>query len=277
MSSSHIQSIEEFFVHNLKKTIETTSHEDQKRFNRNLASYKLLVFHPYYLDDAYKVLVGFANECDQQGSDQAGSSLVYKQITNHMHFAPTQETYFIEKTLIVQVSDVKPIYVRKVSWEEAINQPKLSDARFSYLEEAFFEFFSLENVKYNKYGLNQKTLSDFFNDDTNKPEGLELRVVWEDIDSNDKYGNVQVLVFWKTEFIGWILRSGRWLEDFNYSTISGEKWSAMMNVIYEQSGYVNTGNLDSVSVYTMNDEPDDLLLITGISRRSYTKDTDEDD
>lgn len=272
MVSSYIQTIEDFFVYNFKKTLSSRPRHEQKTFNKDLKRFKLMVFHPYYMDDEYHVLFGFSDECEVLCSDKASSTKIYNQIKKHMYFSPKGDVFSLEQTLIIPTLNIDPLPLRKIPWDEAIEQPKLGDADFSYIEDSFIEFYGLENNKYTEYGKNKKSLSSFFNKNENKPDELELRIVWDDVDSGEKYGDIQVLIFWKNEFIGWIHRSGKWLESYSYSTIDATKWCDMMQTIFQKSEYSYINSMSGVSVHSMDSDVDDLMFIQGVSINNYSND-----
>jgi hypothetical protein len=255
--------------------LKQSSHDKIKHFNNNLKAYPYLLVYPFTADDSEpaktQLLVGFAETFNiHQKDDKATMPEAMTQIIRGQDYLKVGNDVTITETVAIPTSEIEPVPVRKVTWEELINAPKLGEDSFGVLCEPFLEYFNLDSYAYQE-GTNESfDFSHYFHKDSNKPDGLELREVWHDTCDDDKHGNTQTLVFWKDEFIGWLTFSGRYLSSCMASTISLEKWTDLMDAIYKQSGYKPGRNVNGVSVYDMDkDDVDDVAYVPGVSTVNY--------
>lgn len=73
------------------------------------------------------------------------------------------------------------------------------------MSDSFCKFFNLDENRYKKNNYHIINFKSWFSDNENKPDDLELRVVFDDTNSVDnKYSNRTINVLWKGEFIGFI-------------------------------------------------------------------------
>lgn len=255
--------------------IEKSSHDKIKHFNNNLKEYSYLLVYPFTVDDTepekMQLLVGFANNfVIYQKDDKATMPEAMKQIIRGQDCLKVSHDLDITETVAIPTSEIETLPVRKVTWAELINAPKLGEDSFSVLCEPFLEYFNLESYSYQADSNESFDFNHYFNQDSNKPSELELREVWHDTCDDDKHGNTQTLVFWKDEFIGWLTFSGRYLSSCMASTVNLEKWTDLMDTIYKQSGYKPGRNVNGVSVYNMDkDDVDDVAYVPGVSTVHY--------
>lgn len=248
-------------------------HDQIKTFNKNLKTYSHIVVFPFSDDDPEKLqlLVGFTNKFEiHQFNDENSMKAAMSQIQAGNQFVTVSKDYSLTETVAFETSQIEPIPLRKIEWAELINAPTLSEDSFSILEDSFLEYFHLDAYAYQEGSNESFDFGGYFNNDKNKPEGLELREVWHDTCNDDKFGSVQSLVFWQGEFIGWISFGGRYLTSSSASTVKLEKWVELMQLIYDQSGFKPGRNINGLSVYDMTkDEVDDVAYVPGVSTQNY--------
>lgn len=248
-------------------------HDQIKHFNNNLKKYSHLLVYPFTADDPDKnqLLVGFSNDFKiYQKDDKANMPAAMTQIICGQDYVVVGKGLDIKETVAIPTSEIQPLPIRKVEWSELINAPKLGEDSFSVLSDPFLEYFHLDSYAYQEGSNESFDFNHYFNKDSNKPDGLELREVWHDTCDDDKHGNTQTLVFWKDEFIGWLTFSGRYLDSTMASTVNLEKWVDLMDTIYKQSGYKPGRNINGVSVYNMEkDDVDDVAYVPGVSTVHY--------
>lgn len=252
------------------------SHDAIKQFNNNLAKYSYLLVYPSDSDepDRIQLLVGFANQYEiHQFGAHEDMVKAMTQIKSNPDFCTVSKELTVAETVVIPTADFPALPLRKIAWEELINAPKLQDEDFDVLQSSFLEYFNLDEHAYQEGNDTPFDFREYFSTESNKPEQLELREVWHDADWDGKYGNIEILIFWKSEFIGWITRTGRYLESYAASTINLEKWTDLMDTIYKSSGYKPGRNVNGVSVYNMEtDDVDDVAYVPGVSTRHYTSD-----
>lgn len=267
------------FIKNYRELLLSESSHDQiKAFNNRLKKYAYFLVYPFTGSDEnpekVSLLIGFADTfAIYQKDDQANMSAAMQQIGAGHGYLTVGKGLDITETVAIPTSEIEPIPVRKVEWAELINAPKLNDADFSLLQDSFLEYFNLDEYSYQAGSNESFRFGDYFNKEANKPEGLELREVWHDTCDDDKHGNVETLVFWKDEFIGWISCSGRYLTCSSASTVNLPKWTELMDTIYANSGYQPGRNVNGVSVYDMTkDDVDDVTYVPGVSTQNHDYD-----
>lgn len=246
-----------------------------KNFNNSLNKYEYLLVYPLDIDDeknTIKLLVGFADTFSiHLYDDNTKIHEAQSQIKTKPVVIEVSGECRISATVAIKTELFQPIPLRKVEWSELISSPKIEDGSYSLLQSSFLEYFHLDEHAPQANGSDDFDFSHFFNNEKNKVDGLELRVVWEDMDSSQKYGTVQTLVMWNNEFIGWITCSGRYLDDHSASTVNTVKWIELMEAIYKQSGYSVGNDLRGVSVYDMSkDDVDDVAYVPSIEITQYT-------
>lgn len=256
--------------------LEERNHDRIKQFNNNLKKYPYFLVHPFSVDDDepdnVQLLVGFAKDFKiYQKDDKATISQAMDQICRGQQFLKANKSVDFTETLAIPTSTIEPLPLRKIEWVELINAPKLDDGEFSILTTAFLEYFGLD-VRAQQAGDSKSfNFNQYFYNEKNKPVDLELREVWRDTDSDDKYGSIQTLVIWQGEFLGWLVCSGKWLDSYTAYTVNLTRWSELMDCIYQQSGYVPGRGQKGVYVYDMNkNDVDDVAYVPGISTLNYT-------
>jgi len=115
--------------------------------------------------------------------------------------------------------------------------------------------------------------------DTGNLNGFETNMtkyLWCDVDSYQKYGNIDRLIFWKGEFIGWISYSGRWIDHKIFNTVNPDAWKELMHVMYEISGYKKCPGISGVTVVDMSTKKvEDCTSVPGFTEPDYGSDCDE--
>jgi len=263
------------FIKSYRELLLTCSHDQIKVFNNRLKKYTYFLVYPFTGSDENpektSLLVGFADTfVVHQKDDQPNMPAAMQQITAGQGYLTVGSGLDITETVGIPTSEIEPLPVRKVEWAELINAPKLADADFDLLQDSFLEYFNLDEYAYQEGSNESFRFGEYFREEANKPEGLELREVWHDTCQDDKHGNIQTLVFWKDEFIGWISCSGRYLTSSAASTVNLPKWTELMDTIYANSGYKPGRNVNGVSVYDMSqDDVDDVTYVPGVSTVNY--------
>lgn len=264
------------FISQYRKLLATCSHEQIKAFNTNLKKYAYFLVYPFTSEDQsdkVQVLVGFADTyAIHEKDNEAHMPEAMAQLKSNYDYLQIGKDFALTKTLPIPVSEIEPVELRKIEWAELINAPKLDDGNFSILKSSFLTYFGFDSYSYQENGENFD-FGNYFYHEKNKPSELELREVWRDIDSGDKYGHIQTLVFWKGSFIGWVMCSGKWLDSYSASTVDMDKWADLMDTIYAQSGYKPGRNFNGVTVYDMEKhEVDDVTFVPGVSTKEYDDD-----
>jgi len=262
------------FIKSYQDLVASSDHKKIKDFNRNLAKYAYFLVYPFKYEqkDHVQLLVGFADSFEIH---PFGNTVItpdaMSQLKAGRDFIRTHENFHLSETLAIPTSNIHPIPLKKIEWLQLINAPKLEDDSFSVLEKSFLEHFNLDEYAYQDDSEDPVHFGKYFNNDNNKPEDLELHVVWHDVDSSAKYGSIQTLILWKGEFIGWVTRSGRWIDTYSFSTVNVDKWNDLMDTIYKNSGYKQSRTSRGVHVYDMTkDEVDDVAYIPGFSIPTYS-------
>lgn len=250
-------------------------HESSKKFNKNIEKYKYVLVFPFYQRNGSvqdSLLIGFSDEptiykCDSENQKAAFQAFASNDIININNV----KTVFTE-SMAFATSLFEKIPQDKVLWSQLIDAPKIDDGSYHLLLESFLEFFGLDRNEYNQDYSESFDFERHFCKDENKPSELELRVVWQDVDSYDKFGTIITLIFWKSEFIGWVSTSGRYLDTDSASTVNIDAWKDLMQAIYESTKFQRSNRLAGVSVYDMNAvEVDDVVSVPGVSMRNYSE------
>lgn len=241
-----------------------------KTLNRRLKEYKYILVYPFYSEEKsnkLKILVGFSNEIKVFKLEEETMQKAMKHVEyTSFILSVSNDEEKIEETLVFETSNFEPIPVEDISWDNLLNAPAISLGDFSLIQDSFLEFFNLTDCGYE----NEIHFSKFFLNKSNKPEDLELKVVWCDVDSDQKYGYIITLVCWKNQTIGWISTSGKWLDSRQASTINPDIWIDMMNFLYEKTGFTRPNNMRGVSVYDITkDKVDDVCIVPGVSTTDY--------
>lgn len=276
--SNFIKSYREFLIS------KNFRHGNIKHFNNCLKKYSHFLVHPFHTNEnkeQFKLLTGFSNafkiykkndkEALPSAAKQIGMFKCILTVSKDFGLSETVSKDFdSSETVAIPTSEIEPLPIRKVEWSELVNAPKLAEADFDLLQDSFLEYFNLDEYAYQADSNESFRFGEYFREEANKPEGLELREVWHDTCQDDKHGEVQTLVFWKEEFIGWISCSGRYLTSSTASTVNLPKWTELMDTIYANSGYKPGRNVNGVSVYDMNkDDVDDVAYVPGVSTVNY--------
>lgn len=239
-------------------------------FNRQISNYKYIMIHPVLIKDDYELMVGFVNDNSNiwpLGEEEQRKAFEFIGHRGH-EFLRTDDklnTEMFNQTLYIETSRFSPIPLETGSWEQLLNAPKIEDGDFDLLTEPFSTFFNLDE-HYN----NDFDVWEFFQE-KNKPSDVELRVVWKDVDSDHKYGNINTLIFWQGEFIGWVNSGSKWLATHVYNTVNAERWAAFMQYLYQCSGQTPNNTLRGIYVVDMNSVTDveSVISIPGLTEPDY--------
>jgi hypothetical protein len=255
-------------------TIARNLRETSKKFNLNIERFKYVLVYPFDKKNKengnnHTLIVAFSNDPKVFEYTKGAPQAAYKDF----HIVDTiTVTDLSFEFLVFETSIFEPISLEKVEWSKLINAPKIDDGDFSDLQTAFLSFFGLDENEYNQDYSDSFNFSRFFCHEENKPYDLELRVVWRDVDSGDKYGNIVTLIFWKNDFIGWVTHSGKWLDSEDVNTVDIEKFKDLMQFIYDKTGFIRSNRLHGISIYDMDKhEVDDLVSVPGVSMRNYSE------
>lgn len=279
-----MSSFVDYFVHEYTE-LESKSRRNSQFLNRMISKYKYLRVHPILFknNDAEEIefLISFANSTElsyPMGEDLQveffhileDSRTWYTFIKISKTLEELQEVREIDNTLYIETSKFTPIHVKEATWQDLINAPKLRDGKFVELSDVFEKFFNLED----DFDCNIDYYTVF--SERNKPSELEIREVWCDIDSYQKYGSINRLIFWKGEFIGWINYSGRWIDDKMFNTVNPEAWKELMHVMYEISGYQKGPSIRGVTIVDMSTEKvENCISVPGFTEPDYGDDSYE--
>lgn len=260
MSKEYIES----FVEKYKKhLIESNNREDIKEFNRAISSYRYMIVHPYPVADQLgkiQIIVGFGDNPKILSTSKENTLNAFESIRSELKvITPDEDVSSIAKTFVFETSTIQQIPIENVPWERLINSEEIGKASFDILTRPFCDMFYLDE--------STDAIGMFFEDEEKKPKELELKLVWRDVDS---YGSV-ALIFWKSEFIGWITHSGRWLATMEVSTVNVTKWEEMMNTLFDLVNLKNISSLRGVTVYDMNTtQVDEVVYVPGVSKKSHS-------
>lgn len=250
-------------------------HESSKKFNKNIEKYKYVLVFPFYQSNGSvqdSLLIGFSDEPTIYKCDSENQKAAFQAFTSHEIIKINNIKAVFTESMAFSTSLFEKIPQDKVLWSQLIDAPKIEDGSYDLLLESFLEFFGLERNEYNQDYSESFDFEGHFCKDHNKPNELELRVVWHDVDSYDKFGTIITLIFWKNEFIGWVSTGGRYLDTNSASTVNIDAWKDLMQAIYESTKFQRSNRLAGVSVYDMNAvEVDDVVSVPGVSMRSYSE------
>ena len=260
--------IEKFIADYTGLSSKTRRHS--RSFNYRISNYKYIMIHPVLIKDDYELMVGFVHDNSKVwslGKDDQREAFEF--IGHHGHeFLCTDDkldTELFNKTLYIETSRFSPIALDTGSWEQLLNSPKIEEGDFSLLSEPFTTFFNLDiyyDDDFDVWGFFQES---------NKPSDVELRVVWKDVDSGQKYGCINTLIFWKGEFIGWVSSGSKWLATHGYNTVNAERWVAFMQYLYQCSGQKPKNTLRGIDVIDMNSviDVESVINIPGLTEPDY--------
>lgn len=256
MSKEYIESFVEKYKKNL---IEANNREDIKEFNRAISSYRYMIVHPYPVADQlgkFQIIVGFGDNPKILSTSKENTLNAFESIRSELKvITPDEDVSSIANTFVFETSTIQQIPIENIPWERLINSEEIGKASFDILTRPFCDMFYLDE--------STDAIGMFFEDEEKKPKELELKLVWRDVDS---YGSV-ALIFWKSEFIGWITHSGRWFATMEVSTVNVTKWEEMMNTLFDLVNLKNISSLRGVTVYDMTkDQVDDVVFVPGISQ-----------
>jgi hypothetical protein len=244
-----------------------------KSFNKNIEEYKYFLVYPFLVNDEVELMVGFSNE-----------STVYQMCEDDMHKAfkliescrdyvkcDTLDVSGLTETLVIDASRFARIHLEVPNWRQLIDAPEIMKSDFSVLTDSFCKFFGLQEEQYDR---NYDLIMDFkswFGYNENQPVDLDLKVVWNDVDSYDnKFGTRTINVFWKGEFIGFISGSfGRWEFVGTEYTVNYDKWTEMMDAIYSSTGFVKDQGAGVIVLEMHNTSVEDYTSIPGVSDKDY--------
>lgn len=250
-------------------------HESSKKFNKNIEKYKYVLVFPFYQSNGSvqdSLLIGFSDEPTIYKCDSENQKAAFQAFTSHEIIKINNIKAVFTESMAFSTSLFEKIPQDKVLWSQLIDAPKIEDGSYDLLLESFLEFFGLNRNEYNQDYSESFDFEGHFCKDQNKPNELELRVVWHDVDSYDKFGTIITLIFWKSEFIGWVSTGGRYLDTNSASTVNIDAWKDLMQAIYESTKFQRSNRLAGVSVYDMNAvEVDDVVSVPGVSMRSYSE------
>tara|TARA_Y100001973_G_C5131792_1_gene298174 strand:- start:171 stop:965 length:795 start_codon:yes stop_codon:yes gene_type:complete len=264
MSKEYIASFVEKYKNYL---IADNNREDIKEFNRSISSYKYMIIHPYPVADQLgkiQIIVGFGDNPKILSTSKENTLNAFESIRSEIKvITPDEDVSSIAKTFVFETSNIQQIPIENVPWDRLINSEEIGKASFDILTRPFCDMFNLDE--------STDAIGMFFEDEEKKPKELELKLVWRDVDSYEKYGSSVALIFWKSEFIGWITHSGRWLGTMEAATVNAPKWKDMMNTLFDLVNFKDISNLRGVTVYDMNTtQVDEVVYVPGVSKKSHS-------
>lgn len=249
----------EKFISGYKKLASDTRRRSQL-YNKLISENTFIMIHPMLLTEVDKQFLVSVSDDNTQvwpfSAEIEPQREVFEFVENSNKFyefviCKSEEDFNkITETVYIETSRFSKIELTVPTWDDLINAPKLRDGNFDELREAFEKFFNVDEDY--SYDSSVDLYSAFHND--KKPSELEIREVWYDVDSYQKYGNITRLVFWKEQFIGWISYSGRWIDDTNYYVVNSDAWKELMNVMYKISGYQKVQGIRGVTMIDMSTE-----------------------
>lgn len=265
--------IENFIEYYRNSKLNSEHPNVQKSFNRNLRKYKYFLIYPFIKtdeQDTVSLLVGFSNEAKIFKMNKEESIKAYNHVEYNCEIVNTDKAELgFDETIVVDTSTIEKLPIPEAKWEDFINAPKIQDGDFSIIQNDFLEFFGLNSHEYNHETGNSFSFNSFFEKE-NMPKDLELRVVWKDTDSDEKYGNIITSVFWREEFIGWISTHGKWLSNHHANTINIDKWTEFMEYLKSLTGFKQKEYVKGVIVSNMEtDFAEDSTYVAGFSTIDY--------
>lgn len=268
--------IENFIEYYRNSKLNSEHPNVQKSFNRNLRKYKYFLIYPFMRNDksdTVSLLVGFHNEAKIFKMNKDESIKAYDHVEHNCEVINTDKVELpFDETIVVETSTIEKLAIPEAKWEDFINAPKIEDGDFSIIQNDFLEFFGLSNYEYNYETGVSFDFNRFFSKE-NAPKDLELKVVWKDIDSAEKYGNIITSVFWREEFIGWISTHGKWLAHHNAHTVNIEKWTQFMEYLKGLTGFKPIDYVKGVIISNMEtDFVEDSTYVAGFSTIDYSYD-----
>jgi hypothetical protein len=252
---------------------------NSKFYNRMLSQNKFLRIHPVHVpvqkagSVQIDVLVGFAN--DDTVIYPEGDDLQH-EVFNFMKgegwhsffrtgFTEEEMVEFLPETRYIETSQFKPIEVPMPTWADLLNAPKLGDADFDILQETFEEFHGIND----NYELTCN-LHNLFGYIELKPDELELRIVYDDIDDDHKYGDAVILLFWKGEFLALCNQYiNRYRSDPSFYVANENYWREMMAVLYSKADIPAISPIRGAEILDMTQEVDNITNVPGFAEKNY--------
>lgn len=268
MNTAIIENLIEYYR---KSKLDSEYPHVKKRFNSNLRRQKYLLIYPFTNDETKNVslLLGFSNEAKTFKMDEE-SFEAFSHVEHNYEIIHTDKTELdFDETVIVETKNIEKLPIPEAKWEDFVNAPKIEEGNFSIIQDDFLEFFGLCENEHNFETGDSFNFNRFFTQ-KNIPKDLELRVVWKDVDSGEKYGNIITSLFWRGDFIGWVSTHGKWLSHHNAHTINIEKWTQFMEYLKELTGFNPKEYTKGVIICDMEkDFVEDCTYVHGFSLIDY--------
>lgn len=180
-------------------------------------------------------------------------------------FSDEEMVEFLPETRYIETSRFTKIELSVPTWDDLINAPKVGDAEFSIMKETFEEYHGIED----DYELTCESTNLFY-DNEKKPEELELRVVFDDTDSNRKYGHGTILVFWKGEFMALCNECiERYRQNHSFYITDVPKWREMMKVLFELANIEPTSPVRGAEILDMTQDVEQIAAVPGFTEKCY--------
>lgn len=243
-----------------------------KKYNQFIQKYKYLLVSPMAslskgensILGSTNFIFGFSDNIKITQNNDKDIAEAYENVKCSMFLIHFEDNDKIQETVIIESSELEAIPIEEPSWEHFINSPKIRDNSFDIMQKPFLDYFRLEETENNYITDYHFSFNDYFFKEENKPEQLELRTIVHEVDDNHKYGDIITTIFWKSEFIGWIHKNGKWLETISANTVDIQKWNDMMQHLFVATGYNPALFHNGVSICDMNTSmPDDVTLVPG--------------
>lgn len=253
----------------------SSSRRESRSFNHVIKEKKFVMLHSFlyegeelagtyaFFTDDNSVVFPFSDDRTEEKQYHDILSIIERNPFYLTMETPMEWFNTMKQTTYISTELFSPIEVTTPTWQDFINAPSICDRKFGIdeLKDTFIEYYHLstdDDFEFSDVFLN-KELSE-----------LDIRQVWCDTDSSQKYGDIIKTIHYKGEFIGWISNSGRWLDTQTISTVDLKKWKALMADMYELSGYVRGDSINGVYVHDMNSEHvEDCVPVPGFSEKEY--------
>jgi hypothetical protein len=269
--------IEQKFIDSLKEYYSNYRRNSQF-YNRIISEKKFLMVHPILLPNSkIDVLINFTNENKvvyPMGEDLQHEVFEFVRNSDGHHyffstgFSEDEMIEFLPETRYIETSLFTPIELVNPTWDDLLNAQKVGDANFNILKETFNEFHSISD--FDDRGDDSDNL---FYEEENKPSELELRIVFEDITSDHKYGSGTILVFWKGEFTALCNEYiERYRQDHSYYIANVDNWREMMKVLYEKANIKPGSPIHGAEILDMTNDVEQMASIPGFTEKVHTGD-----
>lgn len=213
----------------------STEHRERKQsYNRMVKGYKYFKAHPYQEPgkDEITLLVGFSNDNSTYTLDalkeighNARKAFFTIVESTMSHLTGYKDADSIQETVVVECSTMPLFEMEQYTWNDVRNFPSLRDSPREVLLKGFTEYFQYQYERESHY-------SNYFWKDDPIPN-VELRLVWNDVCRDGKYGNRTTLILWDGKLIGHVTETSKWLDVHTYFIHNEEEWHDFMRHIHQ--------------------------------------------